>query len=106
MALVEHGAIIALAILLFIAFGSYNLILGIAWLTFRIGEGLIVLYNERDYRGLLKMARQYSVASGAEKKSLADKCLDIFHRRDFRFNVGIGRLVSWDSRIFNHAGCQ
>ena len=92
MALVEHGAIIALAMLLFIAFGSYSLILGIAWLTFRIGEGLIVLYNEKEYPALLRMARQYAVASGAERKSLADKCLDIFQRRDFRFNIG---MVAW-----------
>jgi hypothetical protein len=92
MALVEHLAVIALAILLFIAFGSYSLILGIAWLIFRIGEGLIVIYNENDYRGLLKMAGQYAAASGAERQSLANTCLDIFRRRDSRFNIG---MIAW-----------
>ncbi len=35
LALIEHGSVIALTILLFITFSSYNLILGIIWLIFR-----------------------------------------------------------------------
>ena len=70
--LLEHLNIIALAIMLFIAFSSYGLILGIIWITFRIGEGLIQIYNKKNYWGLLKIARQYPGTSGAEKNALVD----------------------------------
>ena len=68
--LLEHINIIALAIMLFIAFGSYSLILGIIWITFRIGEGLIQLYYKKNYWGLLNIAKQYPGNSDAEKNSL------------------------------------
>ena len=70
LALIEHGSVIALTIMLFIVFSSYNIILGIVWTTFRIGEGLIQFYNEPNYWGLLNIARQYSGTSGAEKNSV------------------------------------
>jgi hypothetical protein len=44
LALVHNGCVIALPILLFIAFSHYNLILGIVWTISRIGEGLILFY--------------------------------------------------------------
>ena len=55
--LIEHGSIITLAIMLFVAFGRYNLILGVVWTTCRIGEGLIQIYNKKSYWGLLSLAR-------------------------------------------------
>ncbi len=70
--LMEHINIIALAIMLFIAFGSYSLILGIVWITFRIGEGLIQLYYKKNYWGLLNIAKQYPGTSDAEKNSLIE----------------------------------
>ncbi len=39
--LIEHASIIALAIALFVAFGSHNTALGIVWVTFRTVEGLV-----------------------------------------------------------------
>jgi len=72
LALMEHGSIIALAVILFLAFSSYNMILAVVWTASRITEGLIAFYNERNYWGLLNLARQYSVSSGAEKNSLID----------------------------------
>lgn len=86
-ALIGHGAIIALAIMLFIAFGPYSLILGIIWTTFRTGEGLIQFWNEKDFWGLLNIARQYSVAIGAEKNSLSDSASTVLETRDYRFKV-------------------
>ncbi len=70
--LLEHLNIIALARMLYIAFSSYSLILGIVWITFRIGEGLIQIYYKKNYWGLINIARQYSGASGAEKNALID----------------------------------
>jgi len=98
LALIDHASIIALAITLFVAFGSYNTALGIVWVTFRTGEGLIQVYNEKIYWGLLNIARQYSGASGAEKNSLSDFARTILKTRDFRFNCtqtlwSIGTLV-------------
>ncbi len=72
LALIEHGTIIALAIMLFIAFNPYNLILAVVWTISRITEGLIDFYNEKNYWELLNIARQYSSSSGAEKKSLSE----------------------------------
>ena len=70
LALIEHGTIIALAITLFLAFNSLNITLAIIWTISRITEGLINFYNEKNYWGLLNIARQFSASSGAEKKSL------------------------------------
>ena len=70
LALIEHCSIIALAIMLFLAFNPYNLVLAVIWTISRITEGLIDFYNEKNYWGLLNLARQYSVSSDAEKNSL------------------------------------
>jgi len=86
LAIIDHVSIIALAILLFVVFSPYNLILGIVWIIFRIGEGLGQIYNEKKYWGLLNIARQYSGTSGARKKSLSDSALNILKTRDSRFN--------------------
>jgi hypothetical protein len=72
LALIEHVSIISLAVMLFIAFSPYNIILAVVWTIFRIGEGLIQIYYKKNYWGLLNTARQYSDTSGAEKKGLSD----------------------------------
>jgi hypothetical protein len=41
--LISSGSVIALTILLFLVFSPYNLILGVVWTIFRIGEGLILI---------------------------------------------------------------
>ncbi len=87
--LIEHLNIIALAIMLFIAFGSYSLILGIVWITFRTGEALIFIYNETKYWGLLKVARQYAGTSGAEKDTLSDLGGVVLQTRNARYNVAL-----------------
>jgi hypothetical protein len=70
--LIEHVSIIAVAVMLYIAFSPYNLILAVVWTIFRIGEGLIQIYDKINYWGLLKLASQYSGTSGAEKNALID----------------------------------
>ena len=83
--LMEHVSIISLAVTLFIAFGSYNIILGIVWAIFRIGEGSIQIYNKKSYWGLLNIARQYSVSSGAEKNALIDSGRSILKTKNSVF---------------------
>ncbi len=84
-AFIHNFSIIAFVIILFIAFGSYSIILGIIWITFRTWESLILSYNEKNRWGLLNIAKQYSVTKGTEKKSLSDKALTILKTKDSRF---------------------
>jgi hypothetical protein len=92
LALIEHGCVIALAIVLFIVFSPYSLILGIVCIVFRILEGLIQYVNEPDYWGFLNIARQYSGSSGAEKNSLSELAHTLFKRKDSRFKFA---MICW-----------
>jgi len=85
--LIEHFSIISLAITLFITFSSYNIVLGIVWCIFRIGEGLIQIYDKNNYWGLLNIAKQYSDTSGAEKDALIDLGRSILKTKKFRFGI-------------------
>jgi hypothetical protein len=85
LALIHNVSIIALVVILFVVFSPYNLILGVVWTIFRIGESLILFYNEKNYWGLLNIARQYSGTSGAEKNSLSDLARTILKTKEFRF---------------------
>jgi len=91
-------SVITLGVMLFIAFGPYNRILGVVWTIFRTGEGLIIIYNEINYWRLLNIARQYSGTSSAEKKALSDLARTILQTRNSRFTFsqflfGIGTLA-------------
>ena len=83
--LIEHVSIIFLAVMLFIAFSPYNLILAVVWTISRIGEGLIQIYNKKNYWGLLNIARQYSGTSGAEKNALIDLGRNILKTKNSSF---------------------
>lgn len=92
LALVEHSSVIALTILLFIAFSPYNMLLGIVLLIFRIGEGLIQYINEPNYWKLINLAKQYANTSGEEKKSLSNLASSIFKTKDLRFKLA---MICW-----------
>ncbi len=85
--LIEHGSIIALAVMLFFTFSPYNIILAMLWTIFRIAEGLIQLYNKRNYYGLLNIARQYSGTSGVEKNELIDLGRNILKSKNSSFRI-------------------
>lgn len=82
---IEHICIILLAMMLFVAFSQYNLILGIVWLICRTGEGLTQIINKRNYWRLLNVARQYSDASDAERNALVDVRLGILKSKYANF---------------------
>lgn len=84
-ALLEHGAIIALAIVLFIAFSHYNLILGVVWAVARSIEGIIIFNNEKNYWKLLPIANQYSGSSDADKTTASEAGLSILKTKHSRF---------------------
>ena len=83
--IIEHSAIISLAICLFLAFGSYNILLGIIWLIARSGEGLMQIYNKRKYWNLCEMAMRYSVMNSAEKGKLVDTSYSILESKNSTF---------------------
>ena len=94
LALIEHGSVIALAIMLFIIFSPYNLVLGIVCAIFRIGEGLIQYINEPNYWKLINIASQYSGTSGAERNSLSELARSIFTAKDTRFKFA---MMCWST---------
>ncbi len=50
---------------------------------------MILINNEKSYWGLLNIARQYSVTSGAEKNSLSNLALTILKTKYSRFTLGM-----------------
>jgi len=92
LALIHNTCVITLTIMLFIIFSPYNIILGIVLLIFRIGEGLILSYNDKNYGGFLNIARKYSLTSGAEKISLIDLARNITKSNSSRFKFA---MIGW-----------
>jgi hypothetical protein len=85
--LIEHLSIISLAVTLFITFSQFNIILGIVWCIFRIGEALIQIYDKKNYWGLLNIAKKYSDTIGVEKDALIDLGRSILKTKKFRFGI-------------------
>jgi len=100
LALIEHALVITLTIILFIVFSSYNIILGILWVPFRMGEGLVQIYDEKNYWRLLNIARQHSVTNDAEKKSLSDSSRNILQKIKSRY-VLVGFLWASGTLAFS-----
>ena len=94
LALVEHGCVILLTILLFIISSPYCILLGIILLIFRMGEGLIQYINEPNYWKLINIAKQYSDTNGAEKNSLSNLAHTIFKTKDIRFKFA---MICWST---------
>ena len=90
LALIEHGSVIALTILLFITFNPINITLAIILLILRTAEGLIQFINEPNYYKLLNIAKQYSTSN--EKESLNNEAKNIFKTKDQRFKIA---MICW-----------
>jgi hypothetical protein len=72
--------------------------LGVVWTIFRLGEGLILIYNEKTSWGLINIARQYSGLIGDEKNSLSKLGRTVFQTLNYRFYLsqflfGVGTLA-------------
>ncbi len=85
LALIEHVGIISLAVMLFIAFSPFSIILAVVWTVSRTGEGLIHIYGKGYYWGLLNIARQYSGTRGAERDVFIDLGRRILKTKNSRF---------------------
>jgi hypothetical protein len=84
---IEHICIILLAVMLFVAFNPYSLMLAIIWLVSRGGEGLMQIFNKRNYWRLLDVARQFSAANSAEKETFVDSRLSILKSKQANFVI-------------------
>ncbi|MFW9820235.1 MAG: DUF4386 domain-containing protein [Candidatus Thorarchaeota archaeon] len=85
--LIEHFTIISLAVVLYFAFGSYNIILGIIWCISRIGEALIQIYDKKNYWRLLSFGIKYSNTTGTEKDALIISSRSILKTKESRFAI-------------------
>jgi hypothetical protein len=83
--LLEHIGIISLAIMLFLTFNSYSLLLAVVWTISRITEGLIQIINKKSYWNLVNISKQYAEANGTEKKSLSDLTYKILKTKNSVF---------------------
>ena len=81
----EHIGILSLALMLFLAFNSYSLILAVVWTLSRITEGLIQIYYKKNYWELVNLSKQYSKANEIEKKKLSDLTCKILKAKNFVF---------------------
>ena len=83
--LIEHISIILLAVMLFVAFSPYNLMLALVWTISRIGEGSIQVYSKRAYWRLLSIAKKYSAAGGVDKITLIESGREILKTKNTIF---------------------
>jgi len=96
-ALIEHFCVITLAILLFFVISPYSLLFGIVLIIFRVAEGSIQAYVEKDYWRLLNIAKKYSITSNMEKNSLMDSYRSILQTKSLRFSYA---MICWSIGTF------
>lgn len=92
LALIEHFCVITLAILLYFVISPYNLLFGIFCVIFRVAEGAIQVYLEKNYWKLLNIARNYSEADNTEKNSLMESYRSILRTKKDRFAYA---MIGW-----------
>ena len=83
--LIEHIGIISLALMLFLAFNSYSLVLAVVWTISRIAEGSIQIYNKKSYWKLSRISKQYAAVNGTEKKPLGELAYNILKTKNSVF---------------------
>jgi len=84
--IIEHVAIVSLAMTLFLAFSPFNILLGLVWVASRSTEGLVQIYKKKNYWNLLNIAEQYSLTSGADKEALVESALATLESKNSTFS--------------------
>ena len=85
LAISEHVVIILLAISLFIAYYTYDILLGVIWAVSRSLEGLIQIYNKKNFLGLINISEQYASSTDTEKVELSEKALSMLKSKNSTF---------------------
>ncbi|MHA1930898.1 MAG: DUF4386 family protein [Promethearchaeota archaeon] len=91
-ALIEHCCVITLAIMLFFVMSPYSILLGSFCIIFRVAEGAVQVYIEKDYWELLNIAEKYSVINDTGRDSLMDTYRSILQAKSSRFAFA---MVCW-----------
>ena len=68
-AIISHLGIVAITGMLFLAFSSYNMQLALIGSSFRLGEALVMIYNEVSVLRLLNLVKEYALTD-SNKESL------------------------------------
>ena len=87
-ALVSHLGILAISGMLFFVFSTYDRSLALIGSVFRIGEGLMLLYNEISVLRLLVIAKEYALTD-SNKESLRLLGEQILQSKNTRFLLGL-----------------
>jgi len=86
--LISHLGILAISGMLFFAFSSHNRSLALIGSVFRIGEGLVLLYNEVSVLKLLDLAKEYALTE-SNKESLRLLGDQILQTKNSTFLLGL-----------------
>ena len=87
-AIVSHLGIVAITGMLFLAFSSYNRQLALIGSAFRLGEALVLIYNEVSVLRLLDLAKKY-LLTDSNKESLRVLGDQILQTKNTRFLLGL-----------------
>lgn len=87
-AIISHLGIVAITGMLFLAFSSYNRQLSLIGSVSRLGEALVLLYNEVNVLRLLDLAKEYALTNSNKEslRLLGDQILQI---KNARFLLGL-----------------
>ena len=86
--IISHIGILAISGMLFLAFSSYDRTLAMIGSLFRLGEGLILIFNEVSVLRLLDIAKEY-VLTDSSKAGLRMFGDQILLTKNTRFMVGL-----------------
>jgi hypothetical protein len=86
-ALLEHLGIILVAIMLFLAFHPFNMILAVAWTVFRTAEGIIQIFHKREYWRLLDLVKRYDISGEVEKPGVIAQGQQVLREKNRIFNM-------------------
>ena len=87
-AIVSHLGIVAITRMLFLAFSLHNRQLALIGSAFRLGEALVLIYNEVSVLRLLDMAKEYAL-NGINKESVRVLGDQILQTKNTRFLLGL-----------------
>ena len=87
-AITSHLGIVAITWMLFLAFSSYNRQLALIGSVSRLGEALVLIYNEVSVLRLLDMAKEYALTD-SNKESLRLLGDRILQTKNTRFLLGL-----------------
>jgi len=87
-AIISHLGIVTITGMLFLAFSSYNRQLALFGSVSRLGEALVLIYNEVSVLRLLDMAKEYAL-NDSNKESLRMLGDQILQTKNTRFLLGL-----------------